>query len=69
MPTPQQRWPNNAESNRLGAKELAEDTERLIGQAIADIKQNPDRCELRLAYAMKNLKHIQLMLTEAKVGK
>lgn len=69
MPTPQQRWPNNAESNRVQAKELADDTEKLIGHAIADIKHNPDRCELRLAYAMKNLKHIQLLLTEAKVGK
>jgi hypothetical protein len=83
MPTPQIRWPNNAEHNRVQAKEIAQDTETLIEQAkeiaqdtetlieqaIADIKHNQDRCELRLAYALKQLKHIQLLLTEAKVGK
>jgi hypothetical protein len=69
MPTPPLRWPNNAEHNRVQAKETAQDTETLIEQAIADIKHNPDRCELRLAYALKQLKHIQLLLTEAKVGK
>lgn len=69
MPTPPIRWPNNAEHNRVQAKEIAQDTETLIEQAIADIKHNQDRCELRLAYALKQLKHIQLLLTEAKVGR
>jgi hypothetical protein len=69
MATPKLRWPNNAESSRIQSKELAEDTEQLLQQALDDLRNNPDRCELYLVYAMRHLKHIQLLLTEAKVGR
>lgn len=69
MPTPRLRWPNHAESSRLTAKEIAEDAEALIQEAIDDITTNPLRCELRLVYVQRQLAHIRLLLTEAKTGR
>lgn len=69
MSTPRLRWPNHAEASRLTAKEIAEDAEALIQEAIADITENPLRCELRLVYVQKQLAHIQRILTEAKTGR
>jgi len=62
------RWPNHAEASRTTAKEIAEEAEELLTEAIADITTNPLRCELRLVYVQKQLAHIQRILTEAKTG-
>lgn len=70
MPTPPQRWPNHAESNRIEAKEEALYIAEVLQDALNAINSgNPTLCEINVLKAQGSAHKIMRILTEAKVGK
>lgn len=68
MPTPQRRWPQNAEFARRSTEELARDARPLLEKALEEVKRNPDLARANIALGLVALSDIQRLMSEAKHG-